>query len=102
MKLMRLSLALGVTLTLGLGVTPAHAAQPIGGCPPAFLGPLDFATILRLFPPPPDLPNPEEHLAAVDSNGDQRLCVQALQNGTITAIDNVVRKARESLADDAP
>ena len=90
MKLKRLSLALVVTLALCLGVTSAHAAQPIGGCPPAFQGPLDFATILTLFPPPPDLPNPEEHLAAVDLNGDQRLCVRGLRNGTITAIDNVI------------
>jgi hypothetical protein len=91
MKLKRLSLALVMTLTtLGLGVTSAHAAQPIGGCPRAFQGPLDFATILTLYPPPPDLQNPEAHLAAVDLNGDQRLCVRGLVNGTITAIDNVI------------
>jgi hypothetical protein len=91
MKLKRLSLALVMALTLGLGVTPAHAAQPTGGCPPAFLGPLDFATIIALFPPPPDFPNPEEALAAFDSNGDQRLCVRGLPNGDINVIDNVAR-----------
>ena len=90
MKLTRLALALVMTLSLGLGATSAHAAQPIGGCPPAFQGPLDFATILTLFPPPSGVPNPEEHLAAVDLNSDQRLCVRGLRNGTITAIDNVI------------
>ncbi|MEA2521673.1 MAG: hypothetical protein QOI81_1319 [Actinomycetota bacterium] len=90
MTLRRFSLALVMTLTLGLGVTPAHAAQPIRGCPTTFQGPLDLATILILWPPPPDLQNPLEHLASVDLNGDQRLCVRPLQNGTITAVDNVV------------
>ena len=60
MKLKRLSLALVMALTIGLGATPAHAAKPTGGCPKPFLGPLDFATIIALFPPPPDFPNPEE------------------------------------------
>jgi hypothetical protein len=91
MKLRRLSLALVMTSTLGLAVTPAQAARPTGGCPPAFLGPLDFATIITLFPPPPDFPNPEEALAAFDANGDQRLCVRGLPNGNINVIDNVIR-----------
>jgi hypothetical protein len=91
MKLKRLSLALVMALALGLGVTPAHAAKPIAGCPKAFLGPLDFATIIALFPPPPDFPNPEEALAAFDANGDQRLCVKGLPNGDINVIDNVRR-----------
>ena len=92
MKPKRLSLALVLALTLGLGVTPAHAARPIGGCPPAFQGPLDFATIIRLFPPPPDFPNPEEALASFDANGDQLLCVRGLpKDGEINVIDNVTR-----------
>jgi hypothetical protein len=90
MKPKRLSLALVVALTLGLGVTPAHAAPHIGRCPPAFQGPLDFATIITLFPPPPDFPNPEEALASFDSNGDQRLCVKGLPHDEINVIDNVI------------
>ena len=91
MKLKRLSLPLVMAMTLGLVSTPAHAARPTGGCPRAFLGPLDFATIIALFPPPPDFPNPEEALAAFDANGDQRLCVKGLPNGDINVIDNVRR-----------
>ena len=90
MKLKRLSLALIMTLSLGVGARPAYAAQPVRGCPPAFQGPLDLATILIIWPPPPDLQDPLAHLASVDLNHDQRLCVRPLQNGTITAIDNVV------------
>jgi hypothetical protein len=91
MKSKRLWLALVVTLTLGLWVTPARAARPIGGCPPAFQGPLDFATIIALFPPPPGFPNPEEVLATFDANGDLRLCVRGLPGDEINVIDNVVR-----------
>ena len=52
MKPKRLSLILVMMLTLSLGVTSAHAAKPIRGCPPVFRGPLAFATILTLYPPP--------------------------------------------------
>jgi hypothetical protein len=93
MKLKRISLALVTTLALGLGATPAHAARPIGGCPPAFQGPLDFPTILFLFPPPPDFPNPEEALASFDANGDRLLCVRGLPRGEINVIDNVTANA---------
>ena len=92
MRLKRLSLALVMTLALGLGVTPARAARPIGGCPIAFQGPLDIPTLLILFPPPPDFPNPEEALASFDANGDQLLCVRGLpKDGEINVIDNVTR-----------
>ncbi len=91
MKPRRLSLALVLALTLCLGATPAHAARPIGGCPSAFQGPLDFATLLILFPPPPGVPNPEEILASFDANGDQRLCVRGLPHDEINVIDNVIR-----------
>jgi hypothetical protein len=91
MKLKRLSLALVMTLAFGLGVTPAHAARPIGGCAPAFQGPLDIPTIIFLFPPPPDFPNPEEALASFDANGDGLLCVRGLPQEEINVIDNVIR-----------
>ena len=91
MKPRRLLLALVLSSTLCLGVmSPAHAARPIGGCPPAFLGPLDFATIIILFVPP-GVPNPEEILASFDANGDQHLCVRGLPHDEVNIIDNVVR-----------
>jgi hypothetical protein len=89
MKPRRLSLALVLALTLCLGATPAHAARPIGGCPSAFLGPLDFATIIILFAPP-GVPNPEEILASFDANGDEHLCVRGLPHDEVNIIDNVI------------
>jgi hypothetical protein len=90
MKPSRLSLALVLALTLCLGATPAHAARPIGGCPPAFQGPLDFATIIIQFVPP-GVPNPEEILASFDANGDELLCVRELPADEVNIIDNVIR-----------
>jgi hypothetical protein len=74
--------------------SPAHAAGPVAGCPPAFEGPLTFAQIIDRWPPPPDFPDPEGALASYDKNGDERLCVMEPPHGPtpagpINVIDNV-------------
>jgi hypothetical protein len=81
-----------VSMALALAA-PANAAGPQAGCPPAFQGPLTFDEIIRMWPPPPDFPDPVGALAAYDVNGDELLCVQEhthgpLPNGPINVIDN--------------
>ena len=79
---------------LGGGITSANARP--AGCPPAFQGPLTFEEINIAWPPPPDF-DIEAHLAAIDVNDDQLLCVRELpthQGGTfgpINLIDNAAR-----------
>lgn len=93
MKTKSFVVALSVSSILGLWVPTAHAAGPQGGCPPTFQGPLTFAQIIEMWPPPPDFPDPEGALAALDRNGDKALCVMEAvpQNpaGPINVIDNV-------------
>jgi hypothetical protein len=69
----------------------AHAAGPSAGCPPAFQGPFTFEQIIKKYPPPPDLPDPEGVLAGFDHNGDELLCVQEVPEAApapINTIDN--------------
>jgi hypothetical protein len=91
MKTRRLVLASIIAcLPIAAAVTPAGAIPPTGGCPPAFDGPLTFAEIIQMFPPPPDLPDPEGVLASFDLNGDGSLCVRPLPPGEdINVIDNI-------------
>ena len=79
------------SLSLALPLASAGAKVPTGGCPAAFVGPLTFQTIIDTWPAPPNVTDPEAHLAAIDFNGDGLLCVRPLNNGTIEANDNVVR-----------
>ena len=77
-------------LPIAAAVTPASAIPPARSCPPAFVGPLTFAEIIQMFPPPPGFPDPEGALASFDSNGDRKLCVRALPHAPdINVIDNV-------------
>ena len=70
-------------------VAPAGAKTPTRGCPTAFIDPLTIKEVLKAFPPPPDLPDPESAIATCDSNGDGTVCVLPLPNGPINVIDNV-------------
>ena len=94
MKTRRLVLASIIAcLPIAAAVTRAGAIPPTRGCPPPFVGPLTFAEIIQMFPPPPDLPDPEGVLASFDLNGDGRLCVQALPPGEdINVIDNIANQ----------
>jgi hypothetical protein len=91
MKTRRLVMASIVAcLPIAAAVTPAGAIPPTRDCPPAFVGPLTFAEIIQMFPPPPDLPDPEGVLASFDLNGDASLCVRPLPPGEdINVIDNI-------------
>ena len=84
-----LAVAVLALLSVGTWVSPAGAKTPTRGCPPAFIGPLTIKEVLKEFPPPPDLPDPEGAIAAFDSNGDGTVCVLPLPNGPINVIDNV-------------
>jgi hypothetical protein len=91
MKLRQLYAVLAiVSLSFGAG-SPAGASPPIGGCPPAFQGPLTIQQIIAAFPPPPGIPA-EALLTAVDlkGNGDGSLCVRPHPDGVrIVVVDNV-------------
>jgi hypothetical protein len=78
----------------GANPPPGTPGPPIGGCPPVFQGPLTFEQISDMWPPPPDLPDPEGVLAAFDLNDDRLLCVMESPHGLtpvgpINIIDNV-------------
>ena len=86
------------TLSLLAGViSPAHAVKPSAGCPTSFEGPLTFRELIKRWPPPPDLEDPEVALAGYDVNGDKLLCVmeaptQGKTPAPINVIDNVAKK----------
>ena len=86
-----------IVLTLVIAVLPlagaagrAGAAPPRAGCPPAFLGPWSFETIVDEFPPPPGVPIEDAFaaLAFYDKNGDRQLCVQDNPAPGINVVDN--------------
>ena len=54
-------LAVGVLAVVSVRtwVAPAGAKTPTRGCPTAFIGPLTIKEVLKAFPLPPDLPDPE-------------------------------------------
>jgi hypothetical protein len=90
---MVLPAAIASSLIVSL-VPVAHAVDPRAGCPPAFQGPLTFAQIIEMWPPPPGFPDPEGALAAYDMNADGMLCVMESPHGPtpagpINVIDNV-------------
>jgi hypothetical protein len=92
MKARRMILVLTMaSLPVAAAVSPAGAAQPTRGCPPAFQGPWTFQQVLDAFPPPPEIPI-EDILAAFDAydaNDDGHLCVIGLPTGAINVVDNV-------------
>jgi hypothetical protein len=74
----------------------AHAATRSAGCPPSFQGPLTFEELSEMWPPPPELPDPDAVLAGFDKNGDELLCVmeaptQGNTPAPINVIDNTAR-----------
>jgi hypothetical protein len=76
---------------LVLVTTPAGAKPPVGGCPPAFQGPFTAARVIEMWPPPPEVSDPEGAILSYDKNGDGRVCVLPLPGGPINVIDNVAR-----------
>ncbi len=42
-----------------------------------------------MFPPPPEVTDPEGVIASFDGNGDGTVCVMPFKNGKINVIDNV-------------
>ena len=73
---------------------PGTPGPPVSGCPPVFQGPLTFEQIIDMWPPPPDLPDPEGVLAGFDLNDDRLLCVMESPHGPtptgpINIIDNI-------------
>jgi len=89
MRTRLLAVAVLALVSVGTLVAPAGAKTPMRGCPTAFIGPLTIKEVLKAFPPPPNLPDPESAIAAFDSNGDGTVCVLPLPNGPINVIDNV-------------
>jgi len=89
MRTRSLAVAIAACVSVGIWVAPAGAKPPTRGCPTAFIGPLTVKEVLKAFPPPPGLPDPEGAIASFDSNGDGTVCVLPLPNGPINVIDNV-------------
>jgi hypothetical protein len=84
----RLLRALVAALPLSLVAVPAGAAPPLGSCPPAFNGPLTFAQVVEMWPPPPGV-DPTAALAFYDKNADGTVCVRPFPDGVrINVIDN--------------
>ena len=83
-------LLVGALVAAGIGVTGAGAtAKPqVGGCGTGFGEPLSIAEVIEQFPPPPDFPDPEGALRAIDANGDDHLCVKPQPQGRIIVVDN--------------
>ena len=89
MRTRLLAVAVLAVVSVAIWVAPAGAKTPTRGCPTSFIGPLTIKEVLKEFPPPPDLQDPESAIAAFDSNGDGTVCVLPLPNGPINVIDNV-------------
>jgi hypothetical protein len=89
MKTRLLAVAILALVSLGTWSAPAGAKTPTGNCAPPFTGPLTPKEVVKEFPPPPDLPDPEGAIASFDSNNDGTVCVIPLPNGRINVIDNV-------------
>jgi hypothetical protein len=89
MRTRLLAVAVLALVSVGVWSRPPRAKTPTRGCPTAFIGPLTIKQVLKAFPPPPDLPDPESAIATFDSNGDGTVCVLPLPNGPINVIDNV-------------
>jgi hypothetical protein len=85
--LKRLLVGIAFTVPMVMPSTAAHAIQPSGGCPVAFQGPYDFATVVALFPPPEGV-DPIPPLTALDANMNGQLCVRGLPGGRVNALDD--------------
>jgi hypothetical protein len=68
--------------------SPAGARPPTAGCPPAFRGPFTAAQVVEMWPPPPEVTDPEGAILSYDKNGDRSVCVLPLPGGPINVIDN--------------
>ena len=68
-----------------------------------FLGPLTFAEIIEMFPPPPGFPDPEGALNAFDANDDDKLCAKGHPDGQnlIVVDNNAVGHASRAIASPA-
>lgn len=91
MKARVLAAAILALVSVGGLAAPSGAKAPTRGCPPAFTGPLTVEQVIEMFPPPPQVTDPEGAIASFDSNTDGSVCVLPLPNGRINVVDNVAR-----------
>ena len=89
MKARVLAAAILAVVSVGGLAAPSGAKAPTRGCPPAFAGPLTVEQVIEMFPPPPEVTDPEGVIASFDRNGDGTVCVMPFKNGKINVIDNV-------------
>lgn len=69
----------------------AHGAPKSGSCPTAFQGPLDFATVVALYPPPEGV-DAIAFLSRIDANMNGTVCLRPLPNAALyNAIDDHLR-----------
>jgi hypothetical protein len=83
-----LLLVCGTTLLAGLLTGPVNAASRPGGCPPAFTGPVTLDELVQTPQIQAALTDgvyDEAHVrtvfAALDNNGDARVCWKSVGNG---------------------
>ena len=91
MKARVLAAAILALVSVGGMAGPSSAKAPTRGCPAAFTGPLTVEQVIDMFPPPPEVTDPEGAIASFDANNDGTVCVLPLPSGRINVIDNVAR-----------
>jgi hypothetical protein len=92
MKKRLMLVALVIASLAAIPATGAAAKTPVAGCPTAFAGPYTAKTVVRLYPPPPELSRSDAEAAILryDLNGDTYVCVQDVPGDAINVIDNNV------------
>jgi hypothetical protein len=91
-EMLKRAVILGVfTAMLVAPAATAHGAPKSGGCPTAFQGPLDFATVIALYPPPEGV-DAIAFLSGIDVNMNGTVCLRPLPNAALyNAIDDRLR-----------